>query len=572
MLVHYGYPDLGIYDEVVNGFELTGVVPHTPCHDITSKPAKLTVSELHSTSEASKQSVLRSIGSSGDSELDFEIYSKTLAERDSGWLAGPLAPSQLPSGSIINRRFGIVQGQGDSRKVRLIDDFSASGVNDTVQVSSAVKLHTLDVVGALGVELLRKFPDTPWKGKTVDLSSAYRQLGVSSNALRVSYIGVFNPTTRKVEVFSMQALPFGASRSVYGFLRVAHSLWWLGCKALNLVWSFFFDDYITLCKHGEEALVDGMVSQFFRLLGWAVSSNKDSPFSEVFKALGVEISFQHWSEGRILFQNTKKRVDDLVEVIEAILERKALPHKQALSVRGKLQFAKAQICGPAAKLGLTAITKHAYEFVDSSLDTHVAEHLLLFIESLKNGSPRVVSSRWESASYVFTDASFQPTDVDWPCGLGGVLYDSDGQQISCFSYCLSFEQLGMLGYPKRKVVIFEAELLAVVVAMILFGGELQHKPSVFYIDNNSTRDVAISGNSRSSPADSIVAQLLRTEDKLGILSWFSRVPSESNIADEPSRNDLSNMTGEILPKDLVGEAVNYVLKSLGKSLRAFHSG
>lgn len=197
----------------------------------------------------------------------------------------------------------------------------------------------------------------------------------------------------------MQALPFGASRSVYGFLRVAHSLWWLGCKALNLVWFFFFDDYITLCKQGEESLVDGVVNQFFKLLGWAVSSNKDSPFSDVFKALGVEISLQNWSEGRILFQNTQKRVNELVETIEGILRQKALPHKPALCVRGKLQFAKAQICGRAAKLGLAAITKHAYECTETSLAPHVADHLRMFIDSLKNGGPRVISGKWESAMF-----------------------------------------------------------------------------------------------------------------------------------------------------------------------------
>ena len=518
MLESFEYPDLGICDEVVNGFDLVGTVPHVPCHDITSKLAKITVQELMNTSSAARQSVIRTVRSSGDDSLDVEIYEKTLAERDSGWLSRPIDPSALPQNAIVNRRFGIIQSSGETRQVRLIDDFSASGVNGTVQVISAVKLHTLDVAGAICVELLRKSPLTAWKGKTVDLSAAYRQLGVSKPSLDFSYIGVFNPSTRAVEVFSMLALPFGASRSVYGFLRVAHSLWWLGCRALQLVWSFFFDDYITLCRVGEESLVEGVVNQFFKLLGWNISAGeKDLPFSDVFKGLGVEISFRQWMDGRVLFQNTEKRIAELVDTLKGILHEQKLPHQQALSVRGRLQFAKAQLWGRSAKLSLSAITQHAYSGHSDKVDSHVCDHLKLFIDSLQSRSPRVISNKWEKSLYVFTDAAFEPNDVDWPCGLGGVLVDSDGYQLAHFSVCLSFEQLQLLGYPQRKVVIFEAELLALVLAMILFGGELQNGPCVFYVDNNSTRDVAISGHGRSSPADSLVAFLLKTEDRLGTL-------------------------------------------------------
>lgn len=105
----------------------------------------------------------------------------------------------------------------------------------------------------------------------------------------------------------MQALPL----SVYGFLRVAHSLRWLDCRSLGLVWSFFFDDYITLCKQGEESLVEGVVYQFFKLLGWNISSgDKDLSFLDVFRALGVDISFKLWIDGRLFFQNTEERIHE----------------------------------------------------------------------------------------------------------------------------------------------------------------------------------------------------------------------------------------------------------------------
>ena len=58
------------------------------------------------------------------------------------------------------------------------------------------------------------------------MSAAYHQ---------AAYIVCFDPVARGPKIFQINALPFGASRSAYSFLRVAHSIWWLGAKALHLV-------------------------------------------------------------------------------------------------------------------------------------------------------------------------------------------------------------------------------------------------------------------------------------------------------------------------------------------------
>ena len=247
----YSYPDLEVFDEVVNGTHLAGAAPVVPAFDSCFKPAKITMKELSSSAKASRTSLLASIRSSGDPEIDQTVMQKTMEELECGWLEGPIPVSEPPAEAVVSRRFGIRHSSGDVVKIRLIDDFSASGVNDIVQVESATKLHTLDVAAALCMELLKVSSGQQWLGKTIDLSSAYRQLGISPGSKLVSYVAVFDPESKKPLVFAMRALPFGASNSVYSFLRVAHSLWWLGCKALYLTWSNFFDDFITLARAKE---------------------------------------------------------------------------------------------------------------------------------------------------------------------------------------------------------------------------------------------------------------------------------------------------------------------------------
>lgn len=150
---HFNYPDCEVFDEVVSGTRLSGVAPAVPSFDACFKPAKLTESELASTARANRIGLLRSVRSSGDAFIDSEVYRKTLEELESGWLEGPHDPNSLPRDTVISRRFGILQNSGDTAKVRLIDDFSASGVNSTVQVNSCTKLHALDVAAALILKL-----------------------------------------------------------------------------------------------------------------------------------------------------------------------------------------------------------------------------------------------------------------------------------------------------------------------------------------------------------------------------------------------------------------------------------
>ena len=90
--------------------------------------------------------------------------------------------------------------------------------------------------------------------------------------------------------------------------------------------------------------MDIAVSQFFKLLGWATSSgDKDLPFDVRFKALGVEVDLSEWQSGKAAFRNTAKRVDELVKTITDVLEKGSLTSQAALTLRGRMQFAKSQI-------------------------------------------------------------------------------------------------------------------------------------------------------------------------------------------------------------------------------------
>ena len=271
-------------------------------------------------------------------------------------------------------------------------------------------------------------------------------------------------------------------------------------------------------------------------------------------------------KGFVEFSNTEKRKCELKGLILSILDSGVLTSQDALKLRGRLQFADGQLFGRIGKLCLKEVTSHAFASVDSKIGARLKQLLRLFISNSLDGPPRKICGVSANCSYIFTDACFEPSSSTWPCGLGGVIYNSDGVAVQAFSFCLSQDQINSLGGLSKKTIIFEAELLALIVAFILWRNILRNSPVVFYVDNNSARDVAISANSRSALIAGLVEQLLKVEDGAACFCWFSRVPSPSNPADEPSRGDLAKLLQRGVPLVEVGDIVADCLTALSKFL------
>lgn len=503
-----GYQDMGVVQELLGGTSLVGQVPCTGVFDRSFKPASLSVSELLANSPEVNRKIFFSSRSSGDAAVDQTVYEKTLEERDEGWLRGPISFESLPEGSVLSRRFGLKQ----PNKIRLIDDLSGSFINSTVQSNATPRPHTTDVAASLALGFLEKYNGSVL-GKTFDLQSAYRQLCISEDSLPFSYIVCFNPHTRKPEIFQMLAAPFGATRSVFSFLRISKCLWWLGCKCLKVCWSNFYDDYITMSTSVGAPNTEASISLLFDLLGWQFArvGEKASPFSSHFNALGIRISLESFESGLVEFSNTENRILEVGGIIRQVLESGCMDTKQAVRLRGRLQFADGQLFGRLGKLCLKEITLHAFGSSNDSLSERCRFLLKLFGDRLAGGKPRVISMATGSCWYLFTDACYEPGDPTWCCGLGGVLVDMAGQIKQFFSTCLNDSQIEVLGGSKKKTIIFEAELITVIVALRLWLDIIKHSLVVCYIDNNSARDVAISAGGRSKVALALIDVLLQVE-------------------------------------------------------------
>ena len=101
-----------------------------------------------------------------------------------GW---PLETCRFTCGINDIPTFSLMQGE----KIRMIDDYSVSGVNDSCTIHTKLDLHVVDTFIAairsyFGAMKL-KGNDVSLLAKTYDLKSAYRQIPVRSDHLKYAY-------------------------------------------------------------------------------------------------------------------------------------------------------------------------------------------------------------------------------------------------------------------------------------------------------------------------------------------------------------------------------------------------
>ena len=156
---------------------------------------------------------------------------------------------------------------------------------------------------------------------------------------------------------------------------------------------------------------------------------------------------------------------------------------------------------------------------------------------LQQNLPREICATNDKSILIFTDACYERNDDTWPCGIGGVLCGDFGYQF--FSVPVDLRGRVALGEKRKKQIIFEAETLAAVTAFALWRPVVAGKKCVLFVNNEGTKLSLLKGTSDNETVDLLAGFFTEFEAGVHTYSLLARVPSKCNIADPPSRNDLS---------------------------------
>ena len=334
-------------------------------------------------------------------------------------------------------------------------------------------------------------------------------------------------------------LPFGASASVLQFNRVAlflqRVLW-----ELRVAVTCYYDDFPTMTPAFLAGGTDNAVHALMDLFDFYLSE-KEKPFSCAAETLGVVLDTSDPSMASIFVANKPERAAMLEESLGRILARGQVETKELPSLLGKLRFADAQLLGRTGRLALSDLRALGDRAGAVELTESQASALAVLRARLVASRPRAVATSPPSNPVlIFTDGACEPSGDGFDTGVGGVIFIPKTKEIRVFG-CKVPPRLVAQWSEGRKHIIGQVELYAVVLARTLWSDYVDSERCIFFVDHSGVLSACINSNSIDASWRSLLLHLEAADEARPCLPWFHRVPSQSNIADPPSRGNWAEL-------------------------------
>ena len=134
---------------------------------------------------------------------------------------------------------------------------------------------------------------------------------------------------------------------------------------------------------------------------------------------------------------------------------------------------------------------------------------------------------------IFTDGACEEGEEG--TSIGGVLFDVGGI-VECFGARMSQRVIDSWKTREDQTqVIGQAEVFPVLVSRLTWHKRIAGRRAIYFVDNESARLALIKMYSPVLPTLDILMQITAWDFKEQSHPWYSRVPTYSNIADDPSR-------------------------------------
>lgn len=542
LLVKYEYDDLPVCDFMFKGVPIVGQHDVPDCYPIQYKMATLTGDDLDRSATWRRKAILGR--KPGDINVEhIKHLEETCSEEvELGFLEGPYHSEAEVTQALgrsdwsLIRRFVLVQGA--EMKLRPIDDCLESQLNAAYSSTSYLKLQDLDYITGLALRVAEASSQGEqvhgsgaWVGKCLDLSKAYKQLGVLPEHRHYGVI-FFHDLDGKPKFYVSNSLMFGATAAVYAFNRVSRSLWFLLNKMLVIPCGVFYDDFPLLSPRETAGDADNAASELLDLLGWrhARTGPKGKPFEPSFTVLGAVLDLSRVREGVVTLSNKEGRVDRLVQQLREVKERGKMTVHESQVLHGLLRFSTGffagrqlhQVCAELLQIGGSNNATQLVSFVDYATTI------------LSQCRPRTLQvGREVRPILVFTDGAWENNHS----GLGVVLIDTASNYRVVLGGQVPRRLLEHWSALVGEQLIAQIELFAVLWTRWRFRDLLHNRRTIFWIDNESARFGLIKGISPSLTMQCIIREFYTMDVAFPCFSWIERVPSSSNIADPPSRQE-----------------------------------
>lgn len=521
-LKQIGWHDLDLIHDLQHGFPLIG---HIPADQEAPKSIVrrqvFSQSQLESLGADSWRSQLRR-HSRAQSEFDLGIWTQTMDEVSLGRMTNPtLAQAHHPH--IVTRRFGVCQSDSKgASKIRCIDDFKESLINDGCCVDRRIRMGRISDLQSV-VRSLSAVGEPLYLLKS-DFKAAYRSLPVATSHLGLARVILRDPSGQ-VFVSTQLAMPFGAVASVYAWDRIGAALAailqeFLLIPCARYVDDLFWADFVLSASTGR-----AFALHLVHLLGFTLEESKTPAPSTTQTILGVQIAFKQ-DRMALEFSPDPRKAELWMTEIETILSNQtSIDLVQFRKLTGRLGFAAWAIWGQASRCHLKGLHQQVRVWSPSLLKQAVLD-LHWWRRELQRLAVLVcpLGLSAQEPLLVYTDAS----------GAGGLGAVFVGPSSCCW---VSGQVPRGFGHylKRRRTQICVYETLMVVCALRIFGSHFHGCRVVFFVDNQSALGALRQGTSSSWDLRALVEVFWDRMATLQCQVFFRFVPSKLNLADWPSR-------------------------------------
>lgn len=539
ILQQLGFWDMGVVELLKYGAPLVGLQTAPPGYRQQLVPATMTEGELLQTAQWRRKSLMcQSKQFSQDDEK--ALLETTNDEVARGFLQGPYTEQEMSvlletEEWSLNPRF--VLFQGTSGKVRVIDDAKKSAVNSAYTSTVKLQLQDIDYAANMVLAIMAETAAAgvsggEWKGKTFDLSKAYKQLAILPCHQKHAVVGF--PISGSWKFYRSISLPFGCTGSVYGFVRVSQAIWFVVTKLLSAVTSHYFDDFPTLERGAGCRVLTLAFSAVLDMLGWAHAKEGDKAlnFAEAFDLLGVTFALGSMPSGLLRVSNKSSRISKICSLLDGIAADGEITAAKASEIQGLLNFAVGFFTGKALKHLVAAFMPYADHQTSAKVEELKA--LCAYAKSMLTAlGPRLHTLNGERRPVlIFTDGAWESGSAT----AGAILVDGSFR-IGCTIVVPDNLVKHWLEHAGDQI-ISQIELWAVVAIRWFFRWKLEGRRLISWVDNEAARISAIKASSPSRTMRALTRILADMEVLWPVYSWIERVCSFSNPGDLPSRNRL----------------------------------
>ena len=522
-----GIPDRFFGLDVSRGLQQLGRPGHSFNMPLRRRAPRCSKEELLEHAPRANARIISSVGPSGDPELDEYSFMQTQKEIESGTMLGPWPASSPPASiKVVSRRFAHWEHHGLSgkRKCRNLDEFSESGVNDTVDDYETYVPKGIETILALVVLLQRVFGNIPLEGWTSDFKSAYRQVPADPREYEFLGIAFWDPHARAVFLGILTALAFGARRAPANWGRVVLYI-------VNIAWYHLYVlvlDYVDDCNSVEPAFsAESGRQAWIRLcnaLGVTLDIGKTSPHAATsFSSLGVMFTL---ASPAGVIDILPRRLVALQDEIEEILRGGVLLPGRASRLRARLGFTVIALFGRFGRAQLSPFKRRQYQSRGGYALTPVLVCTLRWWQQQLASLPRRGVPPVPSTKHVLAYSDGEGTHQVAVCvsGLGGPHKLTHSRVPSD----IVTQWAGRQNIHRTEAT---GPLLGLDTFPDMFSGQLV----LFFIDNQSALGSMKGGWSSDAHMNLITACTWARIAELRCFVWFEYVDSHANIIDRASR-------------------------------------